>query len=958
MQNPEYNRALEAASIARSRGNLEDEAKLLRYAASIQPQEELVAGNTLKEVSIPSMGPNGQVVQSSVLVPKTAEEMAATRARNLQISQGLADPVVVPEEESMGMKQRFLSSFASTRKDKEAYYKLEYGDNNFLHLGNERYLVKTTDKDGKSKWVVDDPVGLDFGDVVALTGSVPSLISGITTALAYKPGPAGTAASLMKVSGASALASQSVGAIQDILFRFGTDQPIDTPEIIGRRAPQVVAEFAGGVLVPMVAGKVASKAAERGAVKRYYNEINKAGEAAEERLREAGITPSNSSELGQIIRESNPMRQSAAKTGDDIAQFVSDQDNALRKESTKAFEEMTGEVATKFNTELNKRLPENPLTPLETGNIAQSRARQIYEDSKKAIGDLYDAGYQQINQALAASGEKGYKRTNFIDLANTRKFISDFNKETSLVKVTPESKTVVPGRPVGFTTTPETVVTSPEAVEVIGARSAVDSILNPITEAKDSLQKISAVRYQRSRLGEFLNGRTDLFPGLDTNTANRLYGALSEDISMSLNKLTGPGADLMRKADSEYRALVEPINQNKFIQTLVNGRFESGEQVIDAMSRASNADWQMLERVLGTSSPKLYNQIRRSVADAVKKNSTVTVFGNEVTDVAKFASSLRAMDPDIRRTIFGKELPALIDGLGTRYEGLMRSRDIFTMPTLPTEAQIAELQDVGRLYGLDKMFRTWNDMVNVVQRRNDSLAESLLSLANNRSTGVVTADINQVLQAIIFNDRVNSRQVGNFLGKLPRDFKINLGDAVFDNAFERSRANVFGQVKAGVYDAGQMERLIFGNKERQAVITDLIGDQRMQRLKDWVDFERRNAIRLSKSSRSSQAVKDAARIAALTPYPNLQAAQVSSMAFETAAGGRFLKGANPDRIVAFPEARRILLLPTKSRADIAFIQQAINNGTKEAFDDYNEMMDQFTPEQQTAINQYLFNPQY
>jgi hypothetical protein len=93
---------------------------------------------------------------------------------------------------------------------------------------------------------------------------------------------------------------------------------------------------------------------------------------------------------------------------------------------------------------------------------------------------------------------------------------------------------------------------------------------------------------------------------------------------------------------------------------------------------------------------------------------------------------------------------------------------------------------------------------------------------------------------------------------------------------------------------------------------------------------------------------------ATAPYPNLFAARATSMALESIAGMKFIQKANPADIVAFPRARAAMLSPNKAARDIAIIQQAINEGGKELFNNYNEMLDGLTVDQQRAVDQYLF----
>lgn len=167
------------------------------------------------------------------LVAGDEQQMAQQRARNVQQQLGLAEPV--SPTETVSLANRFVAGFAPTAPEKKAYYESEYGKDSFIPLSSNRALVRIPDKADGFKWVVDDPKGLDAGDMAEIASRGPEITAGVVSTMARTPGTAGGVAKLAQVSGVSALASNVFGALQDAAFRGLTGQPINAPEILGRR---------------------------------------------------------------------------------------------------------------------------------------------------------------------------------------------------------------------------------------------------------------------------------------------------------------------------------------------------------------------------------------------------------------------------------------------------------------------------------------------------------------------------------------------------------------------------------------------------------------------------------------------------------------------------------------------------------------------------------------------------
>jgi hypothetical protein len=906
---PTYEEFIQAARNARKRGAVDDEKRLLELAAlERQAAPEIVSG--------------------------TPEQMAAARARNLQVELGLEQPVVPPSEQTTTLGSRALKSFAPNQKDVERFYDIEYGQGNWVHLGDNRYLVKTGSPDSpniKDRWVVDNPAGLDAGDVAALAGQTPQLIAGATSALAMTPGPAGSLAKLAKLSGASAAASQLTGAVQDVLFRFATDQNIDPSEIAARRAPQLAAEFAGGVMLPMVAGKVVEKAAARSAIAKEYKAIEAEGRQAVKTLQQAGINPVNSAELGQAIRESttNPAAQRAKAVGDYLANAVSDADRQIRATTQKALGRASQNIDAQAMQVIDAAAPQVTLPPNEIVSASLAGASKRIIDDKNNLQQVFDAAISEIDAAAKQSGAGKF----FVSLNNTKKAIADL-KSTPLRGVDPAT-----GELAQIDTTP-----------------TIRGIVADLEQAAGTTQQLQAVRNIRSRLGEFIGGKADLFPGLDVGAAKKLYGALSQDMDSSISKLTGKGGNLMRQYNSEYRKLAELAETNKFGADIVSGNFNNPSDFVDVLMQGKKTDWDVAQQLIP---PKTFNQVRRVVLDTMIGDSAKKVAGQDVINVAGLVRRMDSMkDAGVRDQLFGGPNGVnVLRRFAERQDALQRVGGLFTRPSLPTMDEFDEAIGIAQQAGLDQANKYFDQAVSLAKSRRNGLAESLLSLSRNGNYTFSARNPEEVLDAVVFNNEIRPTYIQSFLNKMPAQQRADLGDMAFQRIFENSRNAVASGVKGNRerYDVDSIVKNVFGSKERVDAMRDLIGQKRMDMLEAWVAYDTKLNLDMSKRGLNTQR---AANLVATAPYPNLFAARATSMALESIAGMNFIKKANPANIVAFPQARVALMLPTKTNADIAIIQQAINMGGKDLFNDYNTMMDELNDDQQAAVNKYLFNPPY
>ncbi len=941
---PTRDQVLKAADNARRAGRLEEEKQLLKYAAEIGSfQEEIVAGNTTKQVSIPTMGQNGMVSSAVVSVPKYPDEMAAARARNAQAALGLSEPIAPPTEGGLTLGQRSFASRAPTQKDLENYFRLEFGDGNFVSLGSDKFLVK---RDGA--WYLSDPVGLELGDVADLVGYGPQLASAAAASIALAPGPVGSVGKLAKASGIPAAASAIAGGLQDIYFRFATDQPINPGEIAARRGMEAATEFAFGMALPAVAGKVANIASERAGVKSVYKNFDQEAQQALNNLREAGVNPATSFDLGQTIRELSPSKKSAYDMGLKIAQLVDAEDKKLATEATRAASRAGLDASDRARSLIDSAVPPTSYTIDEVGSAAVTAAQTEFNKTRTSLQALFDSAMDDISRAVSVSGSN----KEFVTLGNTRKVLSDLRKGSlrKFKDLTEEekllSKEELELRKIFGESVPGT------ETERIPMSSEIEGLMGRLSSASKTPQSLMAARAERTRLGEYISGSTPLPAGMSMGFARALYKSLSQDIDESVAKLTGPGSDKLKQYNTLYRSMMEPVENNTFVSRLVNGGFENPEEVVNAFSRAGTNDWNLTKGILP---PRTFDYLKRSVVDKMRNDSTVELFGKKVIDVPQLVSRMNNMGSDtVRNELFGgKKTVDTLRRISDEYSFLSEKGGLFTRQSLPSMDEIEAVVDEAQRKGVDAANVYFNQAINATKARRNALGSSLVSLARDGNFNIIAKDPEAVFDAVVFNPGINGIDVKKFVASLPRKVRTDMGDTAFQTVFANAR-NVAESSTRGtrdVYDVNAVIQKAFGDKARVEAMTALVGTKRMDMLRDWIAWETKLAIDMKKKGFKSRNI---ANLVATAPYPNLFAARAASMGLESIAGLEFIKGANPLNVVAFPRARQAFLRPTKTSADIALIQQAINIGGKEMFDKYNEMMNQLTPEQEAAAAQYLF----
>jgi hypothetical protein len=240
--------------------------------------------------------------------------------------------------------------------------------------------------------------------------------------------------------------------------------------------------------------------------------------------------------------------------------------------------------------------------------------------------------------------------------------------------------------------------------------------------------------------------------------------------------------------------------------------------------------------------------------------------------------------------------------------------------------------------------------VDAANARRSSINTSLLSRIRNGNLKQVSENPGALVDALVFSDgKVSAPYARSVLSKLPEADRESVKKAAFSRIFERARESARSAVDRSVnrYDAEAVARDIFGTKNQMDVAREVLGEEKLGLLRNWVEWNAAIAVESAKSSKAKHA---AARVLSVSPYPRLLGARLASGAMEGAAGGSVLASAGPETIALFNQARLSALHPNKTAASISLVQKAIEHP---AYGNYLRMMQPYTPEQQQAIDEYL-----
>lgn len=849
------------------------------------------------------------------IVAGNEQQMAQQRARNIQGQLGLANPVSTTE--TVPLLTRFKAGFAPTAQERQAYFETEYGKGSFIPLSSNRALIRIPDKESQFKWVVDDPKGLDAGDLAEIASKGPEIAAGFVSTLSKTPGTAGGIAKLAQVSGVSALGSNVYGAVQDAVFRGLTGQAINPAEIASRRAKGTVLETMLGVAAPKAVEKVVQVARSRSELSKNVAAFIDEGNAAKQALQKS-YNPSSSAELADAIRSSNPAKLSASEAGDILAESLTQTDRVLRDKSVGMAQKAATSLEAKAMARIDQATSAIALEPGQAGMAAIGGAKQKFIDAKQATDMLYEEALGEIGSTAKWLGTGN----RFVSLDNTKKVIRD------AAKLFPST---VSGE--------QSALLAPFRTTVVG--------LQDIVGAK---QDLGSARQLRSQIGAVISGaKSDLFPGLNIGQAKQIYKSLSQDIDNSVAKLTGNGAAKLRVANNAYKDMIEPIEASEFIGKLVNDGFSNPEDVVKILSRGGTADWAAAKAVIP---PNTFNQLKRSVVNELMGTAKVKIGNAEISDIGKLAQSLNSIDGSVKNMLFnGSNRWQFIEQVGKQVNSMKNMNGIFMDDALPAIGALNEAMSIAEREGINKANSYYKNALKFAAERRSNLTSSLVSQINNGNVVHVAERPAELFEGLVLSGKYRPEYVKSVMSKLPVEQQKNIADTAFQTLFDKARILSQSTVESGknTYSFDQMLNNVFRNKQQAKAVEAVIGKDRLEVIKNWTKYEMANSILQAKASQQGRRVTG---LIGRLPYKNLAMAGFASYALEQASGRAFLSKTNPSNVALFSDARLLQLAPRKTSAGISIIQKAME---KPEYGDYLQMMGDFNQEQQAAIDDYLLN---
>jgi len=836
----------------------------------------------------------------SILTGKNEPNYKRDAAKNLQDELGLSDPI----RQEGSVPTRWRAAYKASSSPDEGLQVLQSlaGEANVIPGGSGRVLVRQT-KGGETFWSPLDPTGLDVGDFTTdIAGYIPETVTSALIAARAFPGPQAPFFHIAGGSAQAALGGQTVGAIQDALVRTSAGLPARWREIIPRRGFNAAIETIGGSVLPGAGSKMAQAGGVTGDVENVSKAIASEARKGQSMLRAYGIdAPLTAGEstgarypqetermmevLGRLtasgqkirrkqgmiaesVRDLDEVSSSSANAVRGMVSSLNDAESAIAKKSREAYLDAASDIQGSVSAELaslGKAAPD----VTSAGGAVRASVAEVYDRANI----FAKTQYQAFNDELAKSNASG----DIVTLKNTGKLAKEIKKLVLKKEVLKDGK----------------VVKEPLAIYAPMLRE-----VNELLQARGTRQSIDAVRSLRSRLLEASRRDQNFSEGVSPATARRIANALSEDITESVGKYSGPGADMLRAADLSYRASLEPFESNpalsKMINTRGNGGFANDSEVVSYFSKGGKLD--ELVSVGDYIGPEQYQSLRRAIADDVFGSGVITSGGREFADLGHSLSRMEKLSKEYKTELFGSEKKWRAVERGMRqFKHLNKSKGIFMNDALPSPSDLSQfIREVDELGAFPTRKATQNLAVaiNEAKKRQNRFGTSIASQIRKGQYGMVSADYNKFLDDFVFSGQYSESYVRSTLNQLPQNVLEDVQSAVFQRVFARARIaaestvdSLFGG-KNSTFDINKAVIDVFGSREQSNLVRAAVGEEAYKKLYAWITTEagianaRRNVGGIGSFSRE--------QFSSIGNWPNLLAKNAAGQVIFSDSGQRFL----------------------------------------------------------------------
>ena len=867
--------------------------------------------------SVDWSNPTGNAVGNYIAARQKAADISA---RNLQGQLGLQEPV--SSTDTVSLFDRMMAAW-SPEGQKTAYYDNQYGKGSYIPVSSKSALVKVPDGKNGFKWVVDNPNGLDVGDLVEMGAKSPELLASFGTQIVTAPLTASTGGWALPIQQAAGATAQNiVGAGTDVAFRSLSGLPVDPAEIAQRRSKQIAIDTAIGSFLGKGTEFGVNKIAASKMATQLFNSIQNQGVEAKAALQAflsgAGKSVENPVKLGDVLRSLNTAENRTASTvGDSLAEHLTQQDSALRNQSAIAASRAASAVQKNTGQVIAQSTSGNVLSPVDAGSSAIEAAQQQFNNSKQATELLFNSAKDTINQDALNRGVD----SSFVKLKNTNKILNSI---------------ALPVNASG---------------ETAAAFSPLKSTIASLKDVASTPQQLDAARLIRSQLGAKIGSASDeILPGLDIGTAKQLYKSLSQDIDNSIESFSGKGADQLRAANTAYKTLLEPMESNPFAYKLLNNGFNNPEDVVSHLTNAGSEDWKMAQQILPANT---FANVRRTVVDNLMGTGKVSVGGTDFADLISLGNTLSKIQPEVKNIMFGSPQSwQMIQDSGAKMQTLKGLDGIFTSHTLPSIEDLKQATDVANRSNISEGQNYLKEAIKLADQRRINMSDSLASQVLNGNSDFVSKNPENFVDSFLFGTDNRPEYIRKVFNKLPSDIKQQVSDIAYERLWSRARNETASTISEGIntYNPQKIYSDLMGSKEQEAKMLSILGQEKTQNIQNWVKYEISRNLLAQKEEIGAKAIQ---KVIAVLPYKNLFQAKLAATAINGAAGQNLISGSTAADVALFSKARIMSMYPHATAASSAVIQQALDKGS--GYDNYQEMMHNYNSDQQQAIDNYLLN---
>jgi hypothetical protein len=889
-----------------------------------QPQEgqmQLQTPQEQQQMQGVQMGQGQGMPASNRFIPEivagTDEQRSAAMARNFQKQMGFTDRV--DPTAGLDMAGRMMLRAAPTQEEKAMYLDTEYGAGNWSHLPNGKFLVKIDDGDtGKKKWVVNDPQGLDMGDVAEFIPKVPEYIASFVAQASKIPAVGASNPEFLMAAAVPVVAGEIIGALTDAAFRGTLGKPINATEIVKRRAVNLAVGTGLNSAFMKGVQKIGGLNEANALLKKTWRAFREEGQEAKQMLKGRGYYVTSEAELAPAILEKNASSLTAAEAGETVARVLTEFDQRANNAASRELGAAAKSVEQRSAALLDSAAPAIAENQTQAGLAITGGVKSHFVTQSATSNALYKQAFDEINAA------SGGKTTGVIKLTETKKIIDDM-----LANRMVDAK----GKPINIG--PEMIKTLTETLRAVGTG-----------------QTVQAVRTLRTKMGAAMNGEATLFPGLPAAAAARMWGGLSDDLTAGIATVGGQGGKTLRMADAHYKATIMAVEANPLLNKIANGKVVDTADVIGALGKGGLNDWAALKSVLP---PNTYALAKRAVVNTLLTGEDVMINGapyKDVIGIGKLLSNKNFL-PEVKDEIFGSSAVWKgIQQIGKEQEYIAAKQGVFSNAGAVDADAIRQVAYDIKTQGFAAANKALGRAIAIQTKRIDSVQNSLVSQVASGSTVAAAKDPVALMDGLM-SGRFSPALVSSALNKLPPQTRDQVSRAAFQRVFEKASDTALSLVNSSrgrVYDPSQVANVILGSPQQRLALQNMIGKERYDTAKEWVTF---TLQRERERARSAAYATTVGRIASVLPYTKLLMARFGSEVIQTAAGKRVLTGLSPQSAALFAESRILQRNPIKTAAATTIINRAYSNAK---FEDYLGLMSNYTDDQRDAIDSFILGP--